>query len=217
MEVGCGAGNHLLFFKDLGVDIYGIDASGYMIDKARSQLGNICTLMTGWAEDLPFEDNEFDLVMLINTLEFVEDPEKAIQEAGRVSRRWIFIGFVNSLSWFAICWKIRNFFQRNIFSGARFFNLWEMKGYLQRLLGPVDIRWNCNMLWPSVFKRIGVYMDDSFNIIHCPFGSFMGITVTLSYKMRTEGLSLSVGIKKTTESIVGGLTINYLFERSSKN
>ena len=49
-------------------------------------LGNRAGLFPGRAEDLPFEDNEFDIVTLITCLEFVENPEEALAEALRVAK-----------------------------------------------------------------------------------------------------------------------------------
>jgi ubiquinone/menaquinone biosynthesis C-methylase UbiE len=48
LDIGCGDGNHLLFFSKLGLDISGIDASPYMISKARERLGRQCFLKTGF-------------------------------------------------------------------------------------------------------------------------------------------------------------------------
>ena len=86
LEIGCGSGNQLLYLSKLGLDIYGIDASPYMISLARERLGNRCTLKTGMAEDLPFGDNEFDISLLINSLEFLDDPVETLREAGRVTK-----------------------------------------------------------------------------------------------------------------------------------
>jgi len=74
LDIGCGTGNHVLLFYRLGFDVTGLDASPYMLDVARSRLGDKASLKIGRAEDLPFEDNEFDLATLIFTLEFLDDP-----------------------------------------------------------------------------------------------------------------------------------------------
>ena len=54
LDIGCGTGNHLLFFHKLGLDITGIDASPYMLDIAKSRLGNKASLKLGRADNLPF-------------------------------------------------------------------------------------------------------------------------------------------------------------------
>jgi len=65
LDIGCGTGNHLLLFFRSGFDVTGLDASPYMLDIARSRLGDKASLKIGRAEDLPFEDNEFDLATLL--------------------------------------------------------------------------------------------------------------------------------------------------------
>jgi len=42
-------------------------------------------VIQGDAYELPFEDNSFDAVMMIDVLEHLEDPHKALQEAKRVA------------------------------------------------------------------------------------------------------------------------------------
>lgn len=204
LEVGCGMGNHLELFNIKGFDLYGIEASGYMIDRARERLGSRFTLKKGQAEDLPFEDNQFDLVMFINTLEFVDDFKKAIAEAGRVARSWLIICFLNSLSWFYISHKLRGIFGKSIFSNAKFFNLWELKAYLRDILGDVETRWYCSMSWSTMLQRVGERHQLIKGLPPCPFGSFIGLKVTLVYKMRAQGLPLTMGFKDAPEPMIGG-------------
>ena len=101
LDIGCGTGNHLLIFYRMGLDVTGLDASAYMLDIARSRLGHRASLELGRAEDLPFDDNEFDITTLILTLEFLDDPLAALQEAGRVTRDRIFVAFSIAFRWAA--------------------------------------------------------------------------------------------------------------------
>ena len=102
LDIGSGTGIHLEWFRDLGLQVTGLDASPYMLERARSRLRESADLHLGWAEHLPFEDNEFDLSTLINTLEFVQDPEKALAEAFRVTRRRVILGVLNKYALMAI-------------------------------------------------------------------------------------------------------------------
>jgi ubiquinone/menaquinone biosynthesis C-methylase UbiE len=74
LDIGCGTGNHLIMFSKMGLDVSGVDASPQMLEKARARLGHKSNFKIGMAEDLPFDDNEFDLAVLINTLEFMDTP-----------------------------------------------------------------------------------------------------------------------------------------------
>ena len=207
LDVGCGEGDHMILFNKMGFDISGVDASPYMISRARDRLGRYCDLRSAMAEDLPFEDNEFDLVAFINTLEFLDDPYGALREAGRVARRGIFIGVMNSLSWNCLVNKLQSLFHDSLFNHIRFYSLWELKSYLQMALGPVPISWSCSHLWPSFVGRISGFMADQWNLKYCPFGSFLGLAARVVYQVKTDNLPLKIKLKKTEEPIPGRLAM----------
>jgi ubiquinone/menaquinone biosynthesis C-methylase UbiE len=77
LEVGVGSGR---FAKPLGI-LFGVEPSDRMAQIARDRGINV---YKGLAEDLPFQDEEFDFVLLAVTLCFVNDPEKSLSEAKRV-------------------------------------------------------------------------------------------------------------------------------------
>ena len=66
LEVGCGAGNNLWFAAREGFDVTGLDASADAIDFARERFkqdGLEGRFVVGSFSDLPFADQEFDLVI----------------------------------------------------------------------------------------------------------------------------------------------------------
>ena len=207
LDIGCGAGNHLLFFNKQGLDITGIDASPYMISVARERLGSRCALNRGLAEDLPYDDNEFDLAVLINTLEFLDDPLQALREAGRVANRRVFIGVMNSLSWHYLRAKLQALFRDSLFDRVRFYNLWELKTYFQRAYGRVPMEWSCTQARPFSMGRIGLLKSDLLTLKHCPFGSFLGFSAQIKYWVRTDKIPLKIRMKKARESVASGLTM----------
>jgi 2-polyprenyl-6-hydroxyphenyl methylase/3-demethylubiquinone-9 3-methyltransferase len=86
LDVGCGAGlisNELA--KD-GYELHGVDQSASSIEVAKRHAprGSKVHYSAGDAFALPYEDQSFDVVMLLDFLEHVEDPAAAIKEAGRV-------------------------------------------------------------------------------------------------------------------------------------
>ncbi len=207
LDIGCGEGNHLLFLGSLGLDLNGIDASPYMISRARERLGDRCTLKTGMAEDLPFDDNEFDLAVFINTLEFLDDPLQALREAGRVAKRKVFVGTMNSLSWYCLCRKSMGFFHKSIFKHVRFYNIWELKSYVQMAYGDVPITWRCAPVRSSILGRMDKLFIERWNIQHCPFGSFLGLSAKILYRQKTEQHPLKVSLTKAGQSIARGVTM----------
>jgi arsenite methyltransferase len=93
LDVGCGLGFPLLeLAMRLGTEAkaYGIDPWKQAIDRARMKarvmgVGNV-EIHEGVAEDLPFDDGFFDLVVSNNGINNVQDLPKTLKEIGRVSK-----------------------------------------------------------------------------------------------------------------------------------
>jgi len=212
LDIGCGTGEHLLIFSKMGLNVSGIDASPYMIGKARERLGNRCTLRTAAAEDLPFDDNEFDVAVLINTLEFLDDPLRAIMEAGRVARRKVFLGVLNSLSLEGLLKRIRGYFGDPLFGRACFYNLWRVKFLLEKACGPVPISWRCIQIYPAFMENPGDFRKGPVKWKSLPFGSFLGVSATMTYRFRTAGHPLKIKgrLKEAGQSLIGARTLRNL-------
>jgi ubiquinone/menaquinone biosynthesis C-methylase UbiE len=207
LDIGCGAGNHLLFLNKLGLDITGIDASPYMISLAGKRLGHRCTLKTGLAEDLPFDDNEFDLAVLIHTLEFLDDPLQALREAGRVAKRNVFIGVINGLSWQIFPDKLKGLFKETISRYSRSYTLWELKSYIRKAYGHVPVSWQSERVWPGFLDRLCGFFSDGWSLKSCPFGAFLGMVATIRYTVKTNNLPLKIRVEKAERSSVAeGIT-----------
>jgi SAM-dependent methyltransferase len=90
MEIGVGTGR---FAEPLGIKI-GIEPSKRM--RAIAKKRGIETL-DGVAEEVPFDDYEFDFVLMVTTVCFVDDVRKALLEAHRVLSHdgFLIIGFVD--------------------------------------------------------------------------------------------------------------------------
>lgn len=84
LDAGCGAGMALQLAADLGAYISGFDASAALLDIARHRLPN-APLAQGDLEELPFEDDAFDVITGFNSFQFAADPVAALQEARRVT------------------------------------------------------------------------------------------------------------------------------------
>ena len=84
LEVGCGAGHVLAAFA--GKRRTGIDLSPSMLQRARKRLDSGVSLLQGAAEQLPFPDKRFDVVICTEVLEHTVAPEQVIRELVRVAR-----------------------------------------------------------------------------------------------------------------------------------
>lgn len=80
-DLACGYGELLLELKKDGHDVYGIDSSAYRAQYCNAK-GIQC--IYGKAEDMPFEDKQFDAVVCTELLEHVKEPEKIISAIYRI-------------------------------------------------------------------------------------------------------------------------------------
>lgn len=202
LDIGCGTGNHLLQLNKKGLDVSGIDASPYMISLARERLGNRCSLKTGLAEDLPYEDNEFDFALLINTLEFLDNPIQVLREAGRVTKKKILIVVMNSFSWDRVFDRFQGLFRRVIYNHVRTYSMWGLKSCVKTALGQAPIKWESSRTWPFPQDREEKNLSDSLRLKNIPVGAFLGLVVTLTYTMKTDNLPLKIRVRKHKESII---------------
>jgi ubiquinone/menaquinone biosynthesis C-methylase UbiE len=207
IDIGCGSGSHLLAAGRYGMNLTGIDASPYMLTLAKNRLGDRCELKKAYAEDLPYEDNQFDLAFLINTLEFLDDPLPALEEAGRVAKRGIFIVFFNSISCYIRWQKIKGIFRKGLFSGMKTYNIWEIKRALNRAYGPVQIKWESRPLFAGSFRKAGKTMIPG--ISYLPFGYLIGIYVILNYRYKTDNLFLKEKINRAKRPVIEGVHISH--------
>ena len=207
LDIGCGEGNHLLLFSGLGFNLAGLDASPYMVRRAGERLGRRAALEVGEAEDLPYQDNEFDVALFINTLEFLDDPIEALREAGRVARRGVFIAVTNSFSWYCLCMKLRNLFRKSLFAYAVSYNLWELKFLVHSALGDVPIKWRSAQVRAPVLEKIGGFLFERWRLEKYPFGSFLGLSATIQYTMRTLQNPLKARLGQAARPVVRGATM----------
>ncbi|MBP8960193.1 MAG: class I SAM-dependent methyltransferase [Bacteroidales bacterium] len=93
VEVGIGSG---LFASPLGIK-HGCDPSETMRQKATERGINA---IYGIAEDLPYENNYFDFVLMVTTICFVDDPDRAFSEISRILKPEgeLIIGFIDKNS-----------------------------------------------------------------------------------------------------------------------
>ncbi|MFC1710094.1 class I SAM-dependent methyltransferase [Patescibacteria group bacterium] len=84
LDIGCGEGTRLS--KVVGNSkAYGIDISRVAIKKAKDSYPKI-NFIRGDVEKLPYKDEMFDLVYSAFVLEHLDDPEKVLNEAIRVTK-----------------------------------------------------------------------------------------------------------------------------------
>ena len=143
LEVGVGTGR---FAVPLGITD-GVEPSGRMAQIAREK-GVTVTLAAG--EELPFDDDTFDLVLMVTTICFLGDPLRALKEARRVVPEggYVVVGFVDKGSALGekyLAGKDDNVFYRpaRFFSTKEVLDLLEEAGFsgfecVQTVFGPLE-------------------------------------------------------------------------------
>ncbi len=186
LEVGCGTGLFLEWFTQLGHQATGIDPSIPMLELARKRLPEKVDLHRGFAENLPYEDNAFDTVALITTLEFVDNPSRALEEAFRVARRYVLLGSLNKYSLIGLQRFVDCLLRPSIYRWARFFGISELRAMTEKLLcGAVPLTWRTALSLPLFTLRYLSFLERSPYFQWHPFGHFIAMRVDLHYPLQT--------------------------------
>jgi SAM-dependent methyltransferase len=186
LEVGCGGGLFTEWFSEQGLQVTGLDPSVPMLNLARLRLPSRVSLERGYAEDLPFPDNSFDVVALITTLEFVNDPSQALREACRVARDTVFLGVLNKYSLIAWQHRLQHLWKPSIYQHARFFSIFELQRMFREVLGgPVPILWRTCLTFPLSTLTVLQALERSPYFQWHPLGHFIAMAVDLRYILRS--------------------------------
>jgi ubiquinone/menaquinone biosynthesis C-methylase UbiE len=165
LEVGCGTGHFSRWLAGLGLAVVGLDLSWPMLLEARRLQSPPC--LQGNAQALPFADRSVDLVVLITTLEFVEDQLGTLIEAVRVARQGLILGVLNRRSLLGRRYRASG---KPIWQAAHFFSIGELNQLVAQAAGKrlLSVRWRTT-LWP--IPRL----PDA----PLPWGGFIGLAAQL--------------------------------------
>jgi len=81
LDVGCGLGMYVRAMGRFSQDVHGVDIDAEKVEQASRDLPNI---RQAPAEELPYPDGTFDIVLSHEVIEHVADDRRAIAEAVRV-------------------------------------------------------------------------------------------------------------------------------------
>jgi ubiquinone/menaquinone biosynthesis C-methylase UbiE len=200
LDIGCGSGLRLDPLIEKGVGVTGLDPSPYMLDMGKLKFKDKIQFHRGVGESLPFEDNAFHYVTLINTLEYVEDPQKVIEEAARVAKDRIFIGMGNRYALKCLERRIKGIFLETVYNRATFYSIWQIKQMVRKALGNVPVSYRTLSLLSAGLKP---HLDS----IHLgglarkyPFGAFAGILITPIPRFITTPLVLKYKSPKAIQT-----------------
>ena len=91
LDVGCGTGLTTQFWTNKNKT--GIDPAKKLIAKAK-QKNKSSNYIVAQAENIPFKDNSFDIVISITAIQNFQDIEKGLKEIKRVAKSLIILSFL---------------------------------------------------------------------------------------------------------------------------
>ncbi len=107
LELGCGAGQFGINLVKRGASVIGMDFSANQLTAARANVAETAErfpLVRASAEELPFADGSFDLVVCDHGATSFTDPRVTIPECARVLRSGGVLAFNIATPWVAVCW-----------------------------------------------------------------------------------------------------------------
>jgi len=154
LEVGCGTGHFSRYLASRSLRVVGLDRSPAMLKALRSGEPRIVGVQAD-AHWLPFRDQAVDVVLFVTSLEFLNDPKRALAEAVRVSRRGLMLLVLNRWSLGGLSRRIGPQASQTILGHARDYSLSSLRTVVrdaaaERLRG-LHWRHGCfpRDLWPT--------------------------------------------------------------------
>lgn len=171
LEIGCGTGHFTRILERQGLAPVGLDRSPAMLGELRRHAPRLPVVLAD-AHRLPLASGAVDLSIFVTTLEFLEDPLRALGEAVRVARRGLVVLVLNRWSpgGFARRWGRDS--RGALLRHARDYALPEARRLLAATAGPrLQALWWRAALLPPPFSRI---------VAPLPVGDVLGLAVELS-------------------------------------
>lgn len=172
VEIGCGTGHFDAFLTQQGLLAIGLDRAPAMLNEARRQFPRLPVVL-GDAHQLPFRDACTDLAVFITTIEFLEDPVRALDEAARIARQGIIAIALNRHSIGGLSRRFGPQSRGALLGQARDHSAAELRTALERAaLARLDRTWTASTLFPDGLSRV---------ISHIPFGDVIGSAVRFKH------------------------------------
>ena len=96
LDIGCGTGYFTRrFAREATGPSVGLDPDREWLGYARAHRAHREQYVAGRAEALPFPDDSFDYAVSVTAFCFIKDPQQALRELARVTRRRFVLGLLN--------------------------------------------------------------------------------------------------------------------------
>ena len=115
IDIGAGPGRYSLYFKNKGYDVTAVEYVRPNIGMLKAKDKDIRVVEASATDLSMFEDNEFDVAIMFGPLYHLyrkEDKLKALSEAKRITRKYIFVTYImNEYSVIEYAFKDNNYKQ----------------------------------------------------------------------------------------------------------
>lgn len=136
LDVGTGDGTYAIEAAERGAIVTALDLKQEMLDAAQARAtsrGVEVTLQQGRAEQLPFKDASFDVVIAVTVLCFVPDAQRAVGEMARVlvPGGRVVLGELGRFSVWAAERRVRGWLGANTWRHAQFWSRADLEALAQ--------------------------------------------------------------------------------------
>ena len=171
LEVGCGTGHFARWLAGRVPHVVGLDRAPSMLAAAR-RLDPRLLLVEGDAHHLPVRSGAVDLGVFVFTLEFLEDPARALAEAARAARAGLIVVALNRWSLGGLSRRWGRDARRPVLGRAHDFTLPSLRALATVAAGPRlrTLRW-ASALFPGGLARRSARV---------PLGGVIGLSVELA-------------------------------------
>jgi len=171
LEIGCGTGHFSEWLAERSIRVVGLERAPAMLAEMRRNLPGIPAVL-GDAHRLPFRDGVSDLVLFVTTLEFLDDPDRALAEAIRVARHGIILVVLNRWSVGGLSRRWGSQANKPLLGRARDYSLASLRAAVARAAGQrwKGIRWSSTLFPACMWNLRG----------SVPLGDVIGMAVALS-------------------------------------
>jgi SAM-dependent methyltransferase len=151
LDVACGAGLFIAYAAGRGMDVSGVDISTVAVERAR-RLVPAADVQIGSGEELPFDDEAFDVVTCLGSLEHFPDPLAGVREMGRVLRpNGIALVFVPNLVFVGHLYFALRYGTQPTEGGQAFSETFRTSGGWAALLGEGGLRVQGFHTWNFIY------------------------------------------------------------------
>lgn len=97
-EIGCGEGRSTIKLKQLTKNLTASEYVEKLVEKAQNNNPNL-EIFQESVYELKYKNSSVDLIFLLEVLEHLDYPEKALEEIKRVSKRYLILGVPREPLW----------------------------------------------------------------------------------------------------------------------